>query len=210
MNLQLPKIYPITDTRISGLSHTEQVRRLISGGATFIQLREKQQQPGDWYADALEAAKLCRAAGAHCIVNDRVDIAIAVDAAGVHLGQDDMPVAAARRILGREKIIGLSTHSIEQLVAALCEDIDYAAIGPIFATATKSDHEPVIGLEMLQNAAKTAGNVPLVAIGGISEENLLSVIDAGASSAAMIGAIVRNADLIEEKYRRLVDRASQR
>ncbi len=210
MNLQLPKIYPITDIRISGLSHTEQVRRLIAGGATFIQLREKHQPPGDWYEDALEAARLCRAAGALCIVNDRVDIAMAVDAAGVHLGQDDMPVAAARRILGREKIIGLSTHTSEQLAAALREDIDYAAIGPIFATATKSDHEPVIGLEMLQRAAKTAGNVPLVAIGGISEENLPSVIDAGASSAAMIGAIVRNADLIEEKYRRLADRASQR
>src|SRR5690606_6296128 len=112
--------------------------------------------------------------------------------------------------LGREKIIGLSTHTSEQLEAALREDIDYAAIGPIFATATKSDHEPVIGLEMLQRAAKTAGNVPLVAIGGISEENLPSVIDAGASSAAMIGAIVRNAGLIEEKYRRLADRVSQR
>lgn len=210
MNLQLPKIYPITDTMLSGLSHTEQVRRLISGGATLIQLREKQQQPGDWYADALEAAKLCREKNILCIVNDRVDIALAIDAAGVHLGQDDMPVAAARRLLGSEKIIGLSTHSIEQLEAALCEEIDYAAIGPIFATATKSDHEPVIGLEMLQNAAKTAGNVPLVAIGGISEENLPSVIDAGASSAAMIGAILADPHLIEQRYRKLTERALQR
>ncbi|HQZ82137.1 MAG TPA: thiamine phosphate synthase [Pyrinomonadaceae bacterium] len=208
MPLQLPKIYPITDVEISGLSHAEQVRRLIAGGATLIQLREKRQPAGDWYADALAAAKLCRESGVLCIVNDRVDIALAIEADGVHLGQDDMPVAAARRLLGREKVIGLSTHSIEQLEAALREEIEYAAIGPIFATSTKTDHEPVIGLKMLQDAAQTSGNVPLVAIGGISSENLPALFETGASSAAMIGAILGNHNQIEEKYRELTTIAS--
>ncbi len=184
MKLQLPKIYPITDTAISGLSHAEQVKRLIAGGATLIQLREKQKAAGDWFPDALEAARLCRESGVTCIVNDRVDIALAIDADGVHLGQDDMPAAMARQLLGPGKIIGLSTHSIDQLEAALREEIDYAAIGPIFATSTKSDHDPTIGIEMLSKAAQTAGMMPLVAIGGIKAGNLASIISAGAASAA--------------------------
>lgn len=203
MTLRLPKIYPITDREISGLSHTEQVRRLIAGGATLIQLREKRQQAGDWFNDALTAARICREAGVLCIVNDRVDMAIAIGADGVHLGQDDMHVAAARQLLGRGKIIGLSTHSIEQLEAALREEIDYAAIGPIFATSTKSDHEPVIGLNTLLNAAQTSGNVPLVAIGGISAENLPAIFEAGASSAAMIGALLSDPERIAVIYRKL-------
>lgn len=210
MTLKLPKIYPITDREISGLSHAEQVRRLIAGGATLIQLREKKQAAGDWYADAVEAAELCRDAGVLCIVNDRVDIAITIGADGIHLGQDDMPVAAARRLLGRGKIIGLSTHSTEQLEAALGEQIDYAAIGPIFATSTKSDHEPVIGIETLLNAVQTSGSMPLVAIGGITAENLPAIFEAGASSAAMIGAVVSDPERIAGIYRKLVQNALQR
>ncbi|MBS1768480.1 MAG: thiamine phosphate synthase [Acidobacteria bacterium] len=201
MKLQLPKIYPITDTAISGLSHAEQVKRLIAGGATLIQLREKQKAAGDWFPDALEAARLCRESGVTCIVNDRVDIALAIDADGVHLGQDDMPAAMARQLLGPGKIIGLSTHSIDQLEAALREEIDYAAIGPIFATSTKSDHDPTIGIEMLSKAAQTAGMMPLVAIGGIKAGNLASIISAGAASAAIIGALLSDPDKISERFR---------
>ena len=201
MKLQLPKIYPITDTAISGLSHAEQVKRLIAGGATLIQLREKQKAAGDWFPDALEAARLCRESGVTCIVNDRVDIALAIDADGVHLGQDDMPVAAARRLLGQDKIIGLSTHSIGQLEAALREPVDYLAIGPIFDTSTKSDPDPAIGIEMLSKAAKTSGMMPLVAIGGIKADNLASIISAGAASAAIIGALLSDPDKIAERFR---------
>lgn len=208
MSLKLPKIYPITDCEISCLSHTDQVRQLIAGGATLIQLREKQKAAGDWFPDALEAAKLCRDAGVLCIVNDRVDVALAIGADGVHLGQDDMPVAAARRLLGRSKIIGLSTHSIVQLEAALREGIDYAAIGPIFATSTKSDHEPVIGIETLLNAAQTSVSMPLVAIGGITAENLPAIFGAGASSAAMIGAVLSDPERIGAIYRKLTQDAS--
>lgn len=201
MDLNLPKIYPITDAEISGLSHTEQVRRLIAGGATLIQLREKQKAAGDWFPDALEAAKLCREAGVLCIVNDRVDVALAIDADGVHLGQDDMPVAAARRLLGQDKIIGLSTHFIGQLEAALREPVDYLAIGPIFDTSTKSDPDPAIGIEMLSKAAKTSGMMPLVAIGGIKADNLASIISAGAASAAIIGALLSDPAKISERFR---------
>lgn len=201
MDLNLPKIYPITDAEISGLSHTEQVRRLIAGGATLIQLREKQKAAGDWFPDALEAAKLCREAGVLCIVNDRVDIAIGVGADGVHLGQDDMPVADARRLLGQDKIIGLSTHSIGQLEAALREPVDYLAIGPIFDTSTKSDPDPAIGIEMLSKAAKTSGMMPLVAIGGIKADNLASIISAGAASAAIIGALLSDPAKISKRFR---------
>ena len=202
MDLNLPKIYPITDAEISGLSHTEQVRRLIAGGATLIQLREKQKAAGDWFPDALEAAKLCREAGVLCIVNDRVDVALAIDADGVHLGQDDMPVAAARRLLGQDKIIGLSTHSIGQLEAALREPVDYLAIGPIFDTSTKSDPDPAIGIEMLSKAAKTSGMMPLVAIGGIKADNLASIISAGAASAAIIGALLSDPAKISKRFRK--------
>lgn len=202
MDLNLPKIYPITDTAISGLSHTEQVKRLIAGGATLIQLREKHKAAGDWFPDALEAAILCRESGVICIVNDRVDVALAIDADGVHLGQDDMPVAAARRLLGQDKIIGLSTHSIGQLEAALREPVDYLAIGPIFDTSMKSDPDPAIGIEMLSKAAKTSGMMPLVAIGGIKADNLASIISAGAASAAIIGALLSDPAKISKRFRK--------
>ncbi len=144
---------------------------------------------------------MCREAGVLCIVNDRVDIAIAVGADGVHLGQDDMPVAAARRLLGQDKIIGLSTHFIGQLEAALREPVDYLAIGPIFDTSTKSDPDPAIGIEMLSKAAKTSGMMPLVAIGGIKADNLASIISAGAASAAISGALLSDPAKISERFR---------
>ncbi|MBK6751201.1 MAG: thiamine phosphate synthase, partial [Acidobacteria bacterium] len=112
MKFAIPEIYPITDTQFSGLSHTEQARRLIEGGARIIQLREKYASPLDWFDDARAAAKLCRQNDVVLIVNDRVDIAMAIDADGVHLGQTDLPPVAARRLLGKVPIIGYSTHSI--------------------------------------------------------------------------------------------------
>src|SRR5215471_3189423 len=114
VSLELPKIYPITDRVLSGLSHTEQVRRLLEGGATFIQLRDKQAPPREFYDDAVQALRLARRHGAKLIINDRVDIARTLSADGVHLGQSDMPVEAARRILGNDTIIGVSTHNSEQ------------------------------------------------------------------------------------------------
>src|SRR3954463_6526823 len=110
MTLQLPKVYPITDRSIASLTHSEQVRRLIAAGATVVQLREKTDASGTFYQDACAALQIARQAGTTLIVNDRVDIALAIGADGVHLGQADLPVIAARRLLGSKAIIGYSTH----------------------------------------------------------------------------------------------------
>jgi thiamine-phosphate diphosphorylase len=117
--LQLPRIYPITDTEISALTHAEQVAHLLDGGGTFIQLREKKTSARGFFNDAASALRLARAAGATLIINDRVDIALALAAPGVHLGQTDMPVAEARQLLGPNEIIGYSTHNLDQVREAV-------------------------------------------------------------------------------------------
>lgn len=196
--LTLPRIYPITDVRISGLSHSEQVKRLIAGGATFIQLREKYLRPRDFYAAAAQTFKIAKALGVKVIINDRVDIALALKADGVHLGQDDMPPDAARSVLGKDSIIGFSTHTIDQVRKAVKLPIDYIAFGPVFPTRTKNDPDEVVGLDGLREARKIVGDLPLVAIGGISDENLRSVIEARVDSVAMISSIISDDAKIEE------------
>ena len=147
MPLVIPRIYPITHRKLSGLSHAEQVRALVEGGASFIQIREKEMPGGAFFEDAKRAMDIAHAAGARILINDRVDIAIAVGADGVHLGQNDLPPAEARKLLGSKAIIGYSNHNIEQAKQAIDLSIDYLAIGPIFSTSTKINADPVIGLE---------------------------------------------------------------
>ena len=204
MRFKLPKIYPITDRVISGLSHSEQVRALIAGGATLIQLREKQLEAGEWLDDAAEAVRIAKAAGVQILINDRIDLALAVGADGVHLGQDDMPPEAARRLLGDRAIIGYSTHTIDQVREALKLPVDYVAFGPIFPTATKIDPDPVVGLERLSAVRSQLNGLPLIAIGGINAGNVGSVIAAGADSAAMIGAILSPSDDIAANLQQLI------
>src|SRR6476620_11575454 len=127
MSLNLPRVYPITDTKICSLTHAEQVDRLLAGGATLIQLREKKGSARTFFEDATVALLHARQAGTTIIINDRVDIALALGADGVHLGQSDMPVPAARQLLGRDAIIGYSTHNLDQVRAALELPIDYLA-----------------------------------------------------------------------------------
>ncbi len=194
MKFRFPRIYPITDTRISGLSHAEQVRRLVDGGATMIQLRDKAASPRKFYDAAREAISIARAHNTKVIINDRVDIAHALQADGVHLGQDDLPPEHARLILGADAIIGFSTHSLEQAIAALSSPIDYIAIGPIFETSTKSDHEPIVGLERLAKVRNATGNIPLVAIGGIRRADITAIFDAGVDSVALISEIFSHPD----------------
>lgn len=200
----LPKIYPVTDTRASGISHVRQVEELIKGGAEFIQLREKHSSPRDFYESAEKAIKLARQNSVRIIINDRVDIALALKADGVHLGQDDLPPEYARNILGPDAIIGFSTHSPGQALAALSLPIDYIAIGPIFTTTTKEDPDSPIGIEGLNEVRKITGNFPLVAIGGISSTNLKDIFEAGADSAALIGGVVSDSVNIAEKLRLLI------
>jgi thiamine-phosphate pyrophosphorylase len=188
------KVYPITDVRISGLSHAEQVSRLIQGGATLIQLREKHLPPRDFLLQAEAAVKIARAHNVQIIINDRVDIALALKADGVHLGQDDLPAEAARTILGKQALIGYSTHNVAQALGARTLPIDYLALGPIYRTASKNDPEPIVGLEALREIRQVIPDLPLVAIGGITAENLQTTLKAGATCVATIGAVLRNSD----------------
>src|SRR5262245_39155283 len=137
MSFSLPKFYPITDISITKLSHLEQVKRLVKGGAKFIQLRDKYSSPRDFYEAAKAVMDFVRETEVKIIINDRVDIALAVKADGVHLGQDDLPPVHAREILGASAIIGFSTHNVSQAIEAIQFPIDYLAIGPVFATTTK-------------------------------------------------------------------------
>ena len=199
-----PRLYPITDERLSGWSHAEQVERLAAGGATLIQLREKSASPRAFYYAALEAMKVARRVGVRIIINDRVDIAIAVDADGVHLGQGDVPPDHARRLLGEDRIVGFSTHSAKQALEADCAPVDYIAIGPVFQTLTKQNPEAIVGLAAI-SAIKSRTSKPLVAIGGITLARVLSVIEAGADSVAVISDLLSTND-ISERTREFVDR----
>lgn len=205
MNLVLPKIYPITDVSLAGISHAEQVGRLIAGGATFIQLREKHASPRDFFEAAKPAIEIARKNNVMIIINDRVDIARALGADGVHLGQDDLPPNAAREVLGPDAIIGFSTHSVEQAIDAAGLPIDYIAIGPIFETKTKENPDPIVGLDGLAEVKKNIGNIPLVAIGGIDLDNVLDVLAAGADSIALVSAIVGDPALISAKTAQLLN-----
>jgi len=199
LKLNFPKIYPITDSRIAKLTHAEQVQRLIEGGAEIIQLRDKQASPKDFYESAREALIIARKRNVKIIINDRVDIALALKTDGVHLGQDDLPPERARVILGNRAIIGFSTHNLEQAVNAINFSIDYLAIGPVYATRTKENPEKIIGLEGVNEVRKALGDFPLVAIGGITSENFREVLEAGANSVAIISGLLSDADKITDK-----------
>ncbi len=189
MALRFPKIYPITDTRLSGLSHADQVAQLIDGGATLIQLREKIESPRIFLRAAEAALVIAEKQNVQIIINDRADIAAAIGCAGVHLGQSDIPVEATRRLLP-DAVIGLSTHDLPQVEIAARLPLDYVAFGPVFATSTKADHEAVVGLDLLRRAKDIVGELPLVAIGGISEANCRDALRAGADSVAVISAVL--------------------
>jgi thiamine-phosphate pyrophosphorylase len=184
----LPKLYAITDPQLSNYTHSEIVALLLAGGARLIQLRDKEASA----KEMMEAARAClertRAVGARLIINDRVDVAMVTEADGVHLGQEDLTVAEARALLGPKKIIGLSTHSLAQVEAALTTSVNYIAVGPIFTTTTKTNPDPVVGLELLRQARKLT-SLPLVAIGGITLETAPEVLQAGADSIAVISAL---------------------
>ena len=198
MILELPKLYPITDRRLPGLTHAEQVARLCEGGARLVQLREKRLAAREFYGEAAEALKVARLFGARLIVNDRVDVALAVGADGVHLGQDDMTPEAARALLGEGKIVGFSTHNVEQAIEAARLPVDYIALGPVFDTSSKENPDPVVGLEGVRRVrGAVGGGVRLVAIGGITAEGAPSVLAAGADSVAVIGALVNTTDPAE-------------
>jgi thiamine-phosphate pyrophosphorylase len=202
--MKLPKLYPITDARLTGLSHAEQVGRLRDGGARFIQLREKHLSPREFHDAADEAISVARERGVRLIVNDRADIALAIGADGVHLGQDDLDPVAARRLLGERFIIGYSTHTVAQAIEAARLPVDYIALGPIFDTHTKENPDPTIGLEALRRVRDSIdASVALVAIGGITSDTARAALDAGADSVALVSALLDAPDKIAERTKEL-------
>jgi thiamine-phosphate pyrophosphorylase len=180
--MKLPAFYPVLDAdRVSAVPAAE---ALLEAGARILQFRHKSFFSRRAFEEASRIAELCRQAGALFVVNDRADIAKLLDAA-LHLGQDDLAPSDARRILPAPSIIGFSTHNEEQLRAGDREPVDYVAIGPIFATASKQNPDPVVGLDRLR-ALRTLTQKPLVAIGGITRGLAPQVFEAGADSVAVI------------------------
>lgn len=194
-------IYGITgDNFAHGKSNFECVKAMIEGGIKIIQYRDKTKSIKEKVKEAREIRELCKRNGVVFIVNDHVDIAILVDADGVHIGQDDMDPSDVRKLIGDNKIIGLSTHSEEQgMKAYLNPDVDYIGVGPIFPTTTK-DTAPV-GLGYLEYAVKNL-HLPFTAIGGIKEYNLHEIISRGAKNVCLVSDIV-GADNITEKVKEL-------
>jgi thiamine-phosphate pyrophosphorylase len=169
------------------------LRQALDAGVTFIQYRSKNDSRKKIYETALQLVRTAHQAGACFIVNDHADIAAAVDADGVHLGQDDLPIRDARKLIGDRKIIGISTHSIEQAKEAEAAGADYVGFGPIFPTATK-DAGVVQGVENLSLLTKSV-SIPVIAIGGINHANIQDVMRTGAAGAAVISAVLRAPDI---------------
>jgi len=192
---KLPPIYAITDKRISGRStHLDIVRELASGGATLIQVRDKETPVADLLADLGNCVDFAERRGILLLVNDRCDLALSCNASGVHLGQEDLPPEAARRIMGKKSIIGFSTHTVGQAGRAQQMPVDYIGFGPVYPTRTKQDTSPVAGLRELRGACG-ASSKPVVAIGGIGLSTVRDVLEAGASSAAVISALMGAASI---------------
>jgi thiamine-phosphate pyrophosphorylase len=170
-------------------SHAELARLALAGGADAIQFRQKQDSTRRMIADALAMKAVCAMAGAPLIINDRLDVALAVDADGVHLGQDDFPLAQARAILGPSKIIGGSAGNLAEALACREQGADYVGFGPVFATSSKDDAGPVSGLDLLRQVAQALSPLPVIAIGGIGPTNAAQVRAAGAHGLAVISAV---------------------
>jgi thiamine-phosphate pyrophosphorylase len=188
--MNLPAFYPLLDTGIletRGLEVISAAEAILEAGARILQLRHKMFFSRDVFEQAVLVAKLCRAANAQFVINDRADFAMLLGAA-LHLGQDDLAPRDARRIMPPETTIGFSTHNRRQLLAGDAEPVDYLAIGPIFGTESKENPDPVVGLEQLRDLRRITAK-PLVAIGGIALENARAVLEAGADSIAVIGGL---------------------
>jgi len=190
-------IYVVTDGRLGAKrDHIAIAAAAVSGGAAFVQLRESNLPDKNLLEIAQQIRNLTLGTNTLFIINNRLDIAIACDADGVHVGQSDIPAKTARTLLGPDKIIGVSTGSVEEALKAEADGADYVAIGPVFTTLTKLDAGSAVGLEAITQV-KHAVKVPVVAIGGISAENIRLVAQAGADSAAVVSAVTGTVDMTE-------------
>jgi thiamine-phosphate pyrophosphorylase len=200
--IELPALYAILDPeQTAGRSTDRVLDELLKAGAQWLQLRVKSLTPAEFFELARRARARTRAHGCKLIINDRIDIALGCDADGVHLGQEDLPLPAGRKLIG-DKIIGISTHDLAQAQEAEQGGADYIGFGPMFGTSTKKTGYAARGVDMLREI-RAGIKLPIVAIGGITEQNALQVWQAGANSAAIISDILR-ADDITGKVARIL------
>jgi thiamine-phosphate pyrophosphorylase len=188
-------IYAITDSALSrGRSVLDVTEHLLRSGVRIIQYREKDKKAGEMLKECRQIREATKRAGACFIVNDYVDIAILAGADGVHVGQDDLPVGEIRRLLGPDRIIGLSTHSPQQAAQAVAAKADYIGVGPLFATQTKKDVCEPVGLSYLDYIVNNI-TIPFVAIGGIKRHNIAAVVRHGASCCCLVSEILEAEDI---------------
>ena len=195
-NLQQIDFYLVTDSGLSKKGILDDVEQALRAGCTIIQYREKNKSTKEMIDESIKIKSLCEGK-AIFLVNDRIDVAMAVDADGVHIGQDDMPFEIARKLLGREKIIGLTVHNGEEALQAEVVGADYIGLSPIFTTATKKDAGNACGISMIEETKRNV-HLPIVAIGGINKENVREVIEAGADAAVAISAVVCSDNVYQE------------
>jgi thiamine-phosphate pyrophosphorylase len=194
------RLHVLTDHQWSrGRDNLTVIKAAIDGGATTIQLRNKTASTSVLIEEGLALRALTRERGVLLIVNDRVDVALAIDADGAHVGQDDMPAPLARKLLGSNRILGVSVSNNTEAQAAIAADADYLGVSPIFSTFTKTDAGPATGIQLLTELA-THHKIPLVAIGGINVENTTEIIRAGATGIAVITAVVYAEDIAAAAY----------
>jgi thiamine-phosphate pyrophosphorylase len=189
MRLVLPRLYVILDAGLITSSERDCALSLAEAGVRLLQYRNKSAPARQYLALSREIAETLRPHGVSFFVNDRPDVAFLAGAAGVHVGQDDLDVEQAGRVVGREKFVGVSTHNLEQFDAAAASSADYIAVGPVFSTSSKANPDPVVGLEFIRKVRRLTDK-PIVAIGGISLERAGSAIEAGADSVAVISGIL--------------------
>ncbi len=186
---QIGRLHVLTDTVLqSRFSHLDLARMAIKGGADTIQFRQKVGATREMIEIVRQLKQLCQDSGVMLVVNDRVDIAIAAEADGVHLGQDDFPIPLARKLLGKSRIIGGSAASLEEAQKCLAEGANYIGFGPVYPTESKADADPVTGIKLLKQTVE-AIPLPIIAIGGISADNTPKVMGAGARGIAVISAV---------------------
>ena len=192
--MQIPRLYPIVDLEVSLHPLEFLIGEFAAAGLTWVQLRDKKANSRQLFANAQRLVELARRHGLTAIVNDRTDIAWLSDADGVHVGREDLPVEHARKIVGPKKIVGHSTHNLAQAMEAEQSSADYIAIGPVFATTSKVNPDPIVPLEELREI-RSRVRKPIVAIGGITSQNATQLFDIGLDSVAVIRDLVTASDI---------------
>jgi thiamine-phosphate pyrophosphorylase len=193
MRLVLPRLYVILDSTLLTIPALDCAQELAEAGVRLMQYRDKTAPARELLQVSRQLAQYLSPSEVTFIVNDRPDIAALAGAAGVHVGQDDLPAAQSRAVVGDEKLVGVSTHNLEQFREAAATTADYIAVGPIFATKSKANPDPVVGTELIRRV-RSLTEKPIVAIGGITLDTAASVIEAGADSVAVISDILRAPD----------------